>query len=525
MVNTGLLVLTNPKRIGKLLPIIKQHVLKTLYIQYFPEKNILVSSSYSVSPKLTGPCYSRIIANIYAFATNHSNSLDVRVLLSNLKSSNGSITHTKRPVELVIFDRICSNSDANTFMQNCLSNTSMGCKYLTFDEKELETEYDETSAESNSEDKLYKNVVLGGTFDRLHNGHKIFLSEAILRCTDSLTVGVTDINMIKKKMLWELIESCSQRIASLKDFTEDVDPSLKYNLVPIIDMYGPTKDDPNFEMIVVSEETKKGGEMINEKRKENHLNSLDIYVVKLVEDANHTEHEETKISSSNNRIRLLGTRLKTPNLDGKAILPYIIGLTGGIASGKSSVANKLQNLGAGLINCDLLAHSLYAPGMKCNTLIKETFGPQFINPDGQVNRKELGNLVFHNEAELKKLNNIMWPAILEETKYQINKLYKEGFEIVVIEAAVLIQAGWQPHCHEIWTCIVPQEEAVNRLMERNKFSEEEAKKRILVQPNNVEQVKNAHVVFATLWSHEITQQQIQKAWNEILKDLKKYLKS
>lgn len=115
-----------------------------------------------------------------------------------------------------------------------------------------------------------------------------------------------------EKILWELIEPCSVRINCLKDFTEDVDSCLSYDVKPILDMYGPTKEDPTFEMIVVSEETKKGGEMVNEKRQENNLKPLDIHIVKLIEDTNHQENEEAKISSSNNRIRLLGTRLKQP---------------------------------------------------------------------------------------------------------------------------------------------------------------------------------------------------------------------
>lgn len=75
-------------------------------------------------------------------------------------------------------------------------------------------------------------------------------------------------------------------------------------------MYGPTKDDPTFEMIVVSEETKRGGDKVNEMRARNGLNELDIHVVKLVRDEDCREHEENKISSSNNRIRLLGTHLQ-----------------------------------------------------------------------------------------------------------------------------------------------------------------------------------------------------------------------
>jgi phosphopantetheine adenylyltransferase/dephospho-CoA kinase len=112
--------------------------------------------------------------------------------------------------------------------------------------------------------------------------------------------------------LWELIEPCSKRIITLKDFSEDVDPCLTYNVVPITDMYGPSTEDPTLDMILVSEETIKGGEMVNEKRAQNNLKQLDIHVIKLVEDKNHQKHEKTKISSSNHRIRLLGARLKKP---------------------------------------------------------------------------------------------------------------------------------------------------------------------------------------------------------------------
>ncbi|XP_008217932.1 bifunctional coenzyme A synthase [Nasonia vitripennis] len=525
MAHTGLLILTNPAKVAKLVQVIRKHVLKTLYIQYFPEKNI-ISSNYTLpAAKLKGPRYSQVVASIYALASNYFSNLDVRVLLSSLKNPNGYMIHTKKPVELIIFDCTYSNNDANSFMQDCLSNTSMGCKFLTFDEKDQENNSSEININDVSEGKMYKSVVLGGTFDRLHNGHKIFISDAILRCTEKCTVGVTDLNMIERKILWELIEPCSNRIACLKDFAEDVDPSLSYNIVPISDLYGPTKEDPNMDMIVVSEETEKGGKLVNDKRKENNLKLLDIHVVKLLEDSNHQEHEEAKISSSNHRMRLLGTRLKKPNTDGKPIRPYVIGLTGGIASGKSSIADKLEKLGAGLINCDLIAHALYSPGEKCYNLVVEAFGHDYLLPDGQINRKALGNLVFNDKHELEKLNKLLWPVIRKETERKVNDLYQQGFNVVVVEAAVLIQAGWQCMFHEIWTCIIPQQEAIKRLIERNKLSEEQAKTRILVQPSNVEQVANAHVVVSTLWSHEVTQQQVQRAWDEIQKDLKNHAKS
>lgn len=114
------------------------------------------------------------------------------------------------------------------------------------------------------------------------------------------------------KLLWELIQPCNQRISNVKEFLEDVDSSITYDVVPITDMYGPTKEDPSLEMIVVSEETKRGGDKINELRSQKNLSLLDIYVVELAVDECHNKYEEAKISSSNHRIRLLGTRLRAP---------------------------------------------------------------------------------------------------------------------------------------------------------------------------------------------------------------------
>lgn len=202
MANTGLLVLSNPAKVRKLLPVIREHVLKTLYIQYFPEKNGLLPGNYSLSAsRLRAPCYAQTVANIYAIASTFSTPcLDVRVLLTSMKNSSVSVINTKRPIELVIFDQTYSTNDANTFMQDCLANTSMGCRFMTVGNERPD---DASSApETISEDdvRVYKNVVLGGTFDRLHGGHKILLSEAILRCTDKLTVGVTDTNMLTGKL-------------------------------------------------------------------------------------------------------------------------------------------------------------------------------------------------------------------------------------------------------------------------------------------------------------------------------------
>lgn len=525
MANTGLLVLTNPAKVIKLLPIIKKHVLKTLYIQYFPEKNIFISGNYAVSSsQRTATRYAQTISNIYTDTCAISARLDVRVLLTNIKNPNLSIINTKKPVEVVIFDQIYSKKEADAFMQDYLANTSMGCSFVTFND-------DQRGEKANNaiprveEGKTYKSVVLGGTFDRMHIAHKIFLSEAVLRCTSKLTVGVTDTDMLRGKLLWELIEPCYKRILNIKDYLEDIDSTLMYDVVAINDMYGPTKNDPTFEMIVVSEETKRGGEKVNEMRERNGLNKLDVHVVKVVGDEDCKEHEEHKISSSNNRIRLLGTQLRAPRIGNKPLKPYIIGLTGGIASGKSTVADKLEKLGAGLVNCDKIAHDLYLPHNSCYDAILEHFGPTILKSDGFIDRKALGNIVFNDTAQLEKLNKLVWPIILEEATKQINDYHTKGFDIIVMEAAVLIQANWQDVCHEIWTCIIPQEEAIKRVIERNGLTEAEAKLRIQAQPSNVEQINEANVVICSFWSHHITQEQVQSAWDEVMAFLREQAKS
>lgn len=312
-----------------------------------------------------------------------------------------------------------------------------------------------------------------------------------------------------------------QRIHDVTNFLKDIDHSLKYEVVPIADPFGPTATDPDMDLIVVSQETLRGGEKVNELRQKNNLNILDIYCIKLLELEPDVGDKETKISSSNQRMDILGTRIRDPeprpNLHQR---PYLIGLVGGIASGKSIMCERLKRFGATVIDCDKLAHLLYEPGTDCFNALKSHFGIGIVGGDGKIDRKILGSIVFKHKEKLEELNGIVWPKLLEAVREKVADIREKGeYQVVIIEAAVLIKAGWQKEVHEVWSLIIPPEEAVRRLRERNNLTEEEAKMRIESQLSNQAIVEHSNVVFSSLWSYEFTEKQAIRAWDILQKDL------
>lgn len=312
-----------------------------------------------------------------------------------------------------------------------------------------------------------------------------------------------------------------KRMDDVREFLNDIDNTLSYEIVSIQDPFGPTATDPDLDLIVVSAETYKGGEKVNEIRRGKNLKELEIYSIPLVEIKTVLKEKENKVSSSNQRMDILGSTFKEPfprpHLKKQ---PYIIGLIGGIASGKSKMTERFQKMGAGVIDCDKLAHSLYEPGEECYQSMIDTFGKEIVDEHGRIDRKKLGAIVFSDKDKLQQLNGIVWPNLLKKSKQRIKELYeKEGKEIIILEAAVLLQAGWETECHEIWSCIIPSEVATQRIMERNHLSEEEAKARIAAQMKNSFVVANSNVVFSSLWSYEYSQVQAEKAWSELLKRL------
>ncbi|XP_055529944.1 bifunctional coenzyme A synthase [Wyeomyia smithii] len=503
---TGLLTAVHHANFPGTLAAARKYALGTLYVQLHPRFTDVNRAT----------AFGKLIANVYQSSPRVLGAgVDLRFLVSPLKSKD--FVPLKRKIDYLFFDYPIASVEHTENILRFYGDSKvveLGSKAFSIDATGL-----------CEPTKTFKNVVLGGTFDRLHAGHKVLLTQAVLLAEERLVVGVTDDNMIKSKKLWELILPVEQRIKEVRHFLEDIDSTLRYEVVPISDPFGPTANDPNMDMIVVSSETARGGAKVNELRNSKGLNQLQTHTIELLDDESTIDDKEDKISSSNQRMDLLGARLRPrepkPHLSTN---PYIIGLVGGVASGKSKMAERFQKLGAGVIDCDKIAHELYEPGESCYQAVVNNFGIGILNEDKTINRKSLGAIVFSDPDKLNLLNTILWDAILARAKERIAEMCdKENKQVIIMEAALLLRAGWQAACHEVWSCFIPREEAIKRLTERNGLSEEEASKRVNAQMSNVELVKHSDIVFCTAWSYDYSQQQAEKAWSTLMDELKQKL--
>ena len=190
-----------------------------------------------------------------------------------------------------------------------------------------------------------------------------------------------------------------------------------------------------------------------------------------------------------------------------------IGLTGGIASGKSTVSKILAERGAVLIDADLLGHQTYEPGTETFAQVVVEFGNEIVAEDGTINRQVLGGLVFGHPDGMGRLTGIVWPGIRALAAAELARLDQAGTAVVVLEAAVMIEAGWQDMVDEVWVVTAPPEAARERLMERNGLSAEDADNRINSQISNSERIEHADLVISTDCSLEEVAGRVHEAWD------------
>lgn len=194
----------------------------------------------------------------------------------------------------------------------------------------------------------------------------------------------------------------------------------------------------------------------------------------------------------------------------------VICLTGGLASGKSTAATFLAEKGANIVDADRLGHRVYDPGTQAFRKVIETFGEKVVAEDSHIDRKLLGSIVFGQPGQLKKLTDIVWPEIRRLVELEIaglEAIYPDG--IVVLEAAVLFEAGWEDIGDEIWVVVVDRETAIARSIDRDGSDREAVESRLDAQIENDERISKSDVVIENNGDLQQLTDQLQQEWERI----------
>ncbi|XP_034049358.1 bifunctional coenzyme A synthase-like [Thalassophryne amazonica] len=286
MFSTGILVLTSPLhtlplRIAPVLSSAAQVVERTLYVHLHPGLN-LVNGSQS-RPIFIPPVVdlSTLIAGLYSNAANICADLDVCVLVTNISSQAATTIpncpfptpqHLSHSPEVVLTDFPLQDRGQSQQVKWCLQKYTGQCYFcspsiasvlLQPQPAKLQEDRQKGCEEQSKPLETFKDVVVGGTFDRLHGAHKALLNMSCVLANRRLLIGVCDQGMLKKKVLKDLIEPYDVRVQRVQEFLHDVRPSLQVEIVPLDDPFGKSVIDPLLQCIVVSEETLKGGEAVN----------------------------------------------------------------------------------------------------------------------------------------------------------------------------------------------------------------------------------------------------------------------
>ena len=188
----------------------------------------------------------------------------------------------------------------------------------------------------------------------------------------------------------------------------------------------------------------------------------------------------------------------------------VVGLTGGIASGKSTAAQYARDFGATVVDADLLGHDAYGRGTPGHVSVLSEFGPRILASDGSIDRKSLGAIVFNDPDALRKLTDIVWPVIHDMAGTHIDQvLSQDPNAIVVLEAAVLIDAEWMDLCDEVWVVQTEEATAIERAVQRDSVSHISVKSRMSSLISDVVRSSFADVIFHNDGSLECLKSQVQ----------------
>lgn len=194
----------------------------------------------------------------------------------------------------------------------------------------------------------------------------------------------------------------------------------------------------------------------------------------------------------------------------------VIGLTGGIASGKSTVAAELRRLGLPVFDADEASRQAVAAGSEGLKLVQQTFGSEYLTPTGELNREKVAALVFRDNEALKKLEAIIHKIVLSEVDYFLQECRSQGCQAAVLDVPLLIECGWHEKVDVVWLVAVSIEEQIKRAMLRSGMPEADVKRRIAAQMSLEEKKAYAGVVFDNSGELENTLSAVRKEVKKIL---------
>lgn len=200
-------------------------------------------------------------------------------------------------------------------------------------------------------------------------------------------------------------------------------------------------------------------------------------------------------------------------------MALIIGLTGGIVSGKSTVARMFKDLGAKIVDADKLGHKVILPQETAWKRIIKIFGKDILQKDQTINREKLGKIVFANQNLLKKLNKITHPEIIKLIKKEISLTKdnsKEEKKILIIDAALIYETKIDRLMDKIIVVYLDEEEQLKRLIKRNNLSKKEALQKIKSQIPLKEKIEIADYVIDNSNSLDKTREQVKKIWENLI---------
>lgn len=192
----------------------------------------------------------------------------------------------------------------------------------------------------------------------------------------------------------------------------------------------------------------------------------------------------------------------------------VIGLTGGIGTGKSAVSRALAGLGATIIDAAVVGHEIYEPTNPAWKVLTQIFGPDILLPDNQVDRKKLGDIVFNDPTAMAQLNAIMRPEMKTVLVERLQEISDQGEEVAVLDSATLIDAGWTSLVDEVWLVVASKKTIIRRLRKRDGLSDDAISARLASQLTNEEQLNHADKIIKNDGTLEELTTAVKELWTK-----------